>query len=104
VVRSVRHNFVGTVVGACGHVCDAWPCVRLLGEHTSVYECRVCTIDAFGRERWEQEGVAVWVAAKVPTWEEELEDKERKAVRKKSVRPRRTTKGVYVPVRKDGLW
>jgi hypothetical protein len=70
-----------------------------LGAHTVWYECKECSIEKYGRGRWEREGVAVWVLAKVPTWEEELEEREKKARR-----PKRTTKLVFKPVRKDGLW
>jgi hypothetical protein len=86
---------------------DAWPQVRKLGFRTVWYECKDCSIAKYGRDRWEKEGVAVWVLAKVPTWEEELEERELKKVRRQTRqtrKPKRATKSVFVPVRKDGLW
>jgi hypothetical protein len=54
-----NYLYTQTVIGDCGHLCDAWPTVAELGGRNPTVICDICT-----REKYkipEADGIAVWV-------------------------------------------
>lgn len=53
-------RYTQTVIGACGHVCDAWPQVAKLGDREGPQViCDICTREEYGIDAVEQ--ITIWV-------------------------------------------
>lgn len=96
--RSARAEYLQTVMGDCGHVCDAWPSVARFGDRRGAqYICDTCTRAEYGVE--EDYPISRWVYGAVV--DVDAEGAPVKKVRKK--REPKPPKEIG-SVRKDGLW
>jgi hypothetical protein len=60
-------DYLQSVIGDCGHDCDAWPQITSLGSPTQVI-CNTCTREKYGIP--DSETISVWVDIREPAKKE----------------------------------